>query len=189
MEKELTSLLIGLLILFIIYLFIQNSSACSIVHRNKKEEFNVGGRMTTWQKLGLGAVGLGTAATGVGMLAREYSLQGQAAAAAADAEAERNAAADVASQDRDDDDEDEDRRRPWPLDQSSYLKEIKRSAEFRAKNKTQDRGTALMDLCRDERVDIILCLGAFSNGWKRGLKTRLEDASFGLEPGEGPVRL
>ena len=78
MEKELTSLLIGLLILFIIYLFIQNSSACSIVHRNKKEEFNVGGRMTTWEKLGLGAVGLGTAATGVGLLAREHARQGAA---------------------------------------------------------------------------------------------------------------
>ena len=76
MEKELTSLLIGLLILFIIYLFIQNSSACSIVHRNKKEEFNVGGRMTRRQ---MAAAGLGVVASAVIGTGAYHLSQGDAA--------------------------------------------------------------------------------------------------------------
>jgi hypothetical protein len=42
MEDQLTIVLLVLLILFIIYMFIQNSDVCSIVHRNEREEFNVG---------------------------------------------------------------------------------------------------------------------------------------------------
>jgi hypothetical protein len=41
MEDQLTIVLLVLLILFIIYMFIQNSDVCSIV-RNKREKFNVG---------------------------------------------------------------------------------------------------------------------------------------------------
>ena len=41
MEKELTSVLIVLLILFIIYMLIQKTDVCSIV-RNEREYFGVG---------------------------------------------------------------------------------------------------------------------------------------------------
>ena len=40
MEEELAIILIVLLILFIIYMFIQKSNVCSIV-RNKREEFSL----------------------------------------------------------------------------------------------------------------------------------------------------
>ena len=42
MEKELTMVLVVLVILFIIYMLIQKTGVCSIV-RNEREEFNVGG--------------------------------------------------------------------------------------------------------------------------------------------------
>ena len=70
MEKELIIVFIVLLILFIIYILIQKTDVCSIIHRNEKEDFSVGAKLKNWHK---GAVGLGAiGAMGTGM----YLLSG-----------------------------------------------------------------------------------------------------------------
>jgi len=73
MEKELTTVLIVLLILFIIYMFIQNSDVCSIV-RNEKEEFNVGAKLKNW-KTAAGVLASGAVLTGGAVVAKNKYKQ------------------------------------------------------------------------------------------------------------------
>jgi len=88
MEKELTSVLIVLLILFIIYMLIQKSDVCSIV-RNEKEEFNVGAKLKNWQKA-VGVLATGAVLTGGAVVNRKDNkiLKARKKAAIQDAVAE-----------------------------------------------------------------------------------------------------
>ena len=60
MEKELTMVLVVLVILFIIYMLIQKTGVCSIV-RNEREEFNVGVLSRKRAAVAVGALGCAAA--------------------------------------------------------------------------------------------------------------------------------
>tara|TARA_B110000285_G_C14822959_1_gene467384 strand:+ start:39 stop:608 length:570 start_codon:yes stop_codon:yes gene_type:complete len=73
LEQNLTIVLMVLLILFIIYMFIQKTAVCSIV-RNEREEFNVGAKLKRWQKIGLATGGtLAVGATTYGAIVAKKS--------------------------------------------------------------------------------------------------------------------
>ena len=73
LEQNLTIVLMVLLILFIIYMFIQKTAVCSIV-RNEREEFNVGAKLKRWQKIGLATGGtLAAGATTYGAIVAKKS--------------------------------------------------------------------------------------------------------------------
>ena len=77
MEKELTMVLIVLVILFIIYMLIQKTGVCSIV-RNEREEFNVGGtskgtpRISKKHKVQMGLALAGVTALQLATLRGDY---------------------------------------------------------------------------------------------------------------------
>ena len=73
MEKELTIVLIVLLILFFIYMIIQKTDVCSIV-RNEKEEFNVGAKLKNW-KTAAGVLASGAVLTGGAVVAKNKYKQ------------------------------------------------------------------------------------------------------------------
>ena len=73
MEKELTIVLIVLLILFFIYMVIQKTDVCSIV-RNEKEEFNVGAKLKNW-KTAAGVLASGAVLTGGAVVAKNKYKQ------------------------------------------------------------------------------------------------------------------
>ena len=72
MEKELTIVLIVLLILFFIYMIIQKTDVCSIV-RNEKEEFNVGA--LSRKNIGLSLLGIGAVAGVGGYISNKKKLK------------------------------------------------------------------------------------------------------------------
>ena len=73
MEKELTIVLIVLLILFFLYMIIQKTDVCSIV-RNEKEEFNVGAKLKNW-KTAAGVLASGAVLTGGAVVAKNKYKQ------------------------------------------------------------------------------------------------------------------